>query len=77
MLWFEPGLRGWEDGPRPRERTRIWLDGYRAKSRCRSPTRDARMDQDYDQMSLESLQYGWGVSNTPAPYKPKLLSTSD
>ena len=33
--------------------------------------KDLRIDHDYEQMSLESPQYGRGVSNTPAPYKPK------
>jgi|GEM_PF-1881758 len=46
----------------------------RLRSGNSSPTRDGRMDQDYDHMSLESPRY-WGVSNTPASYKPKFLSS--
>ena len=37
--------------------------------------KDLRIDQDYDQMSLEIPLYCRGVSNTPASYKPKLLSS--
>src|SRR5690606_3655452 len=67
----------------------MWLDGYRAKSRCRSPTRDERMGQDLGfepglnrcedgprlwLVCLESPRYCMGVLHTPAPYKHNLTS---
>ncbi|SDL38297.1 Uncharacterised protein [Sphingobacterium mizutaii] len=55
----------------------LWVVAKDVMARLRSPTRDGRIDQDYDHMSLESPRYCRGVSNTPASYKPKLLSSSD
>ncbi|WP_313191191.1 hypothetical protein [Sphingobacterium sp.] len=65
--WYEPGcgstplaIRGCEDRPRSGLNQDV--------ARLRSPSEDVRMDQDYNQMSLERPAYCKGVLHRPAAY---------